>query len=196
MPHAFALPGWGTSAARLRPICAALSDRGLATRCWSYTPRGSIHALGETLAEATADAGGGEVHLVGHSLGGLVAASAVLHHGAPVASVTTVNAPWRGTWAAWTAHPEDPLGRELRWGSQALAELRHALQDHLDATIGPRWSLLSAAGDLAAPPTGALRVPQGDRLATRVVPVTGHSVSLVHHRMVAAVTGHVLGVAA
>lgn len=191
MPHAFALPGWGTSAARMRPICAALADHGLQARPWHYTPRGSIRELGAALATAAADTDG-PVHLVGHSLGGLIAASAVLHHDAAVASVTTVNAPWRGTWAAWTAHPQDPLGRALRWGSEPLAELRQALEDHLAAVEGPRWSVLSAAGDLAAPPTGALRLPQGARLATQVVPVTGHSVSLVHQRMVAAVTEHVV----
>lgn len=195
MPHAFALAGWGTHATRMRPIVSALSDQGLETRCWDYTPAGSIRGLGARLAQAAAGVGD-EVHLVGHSLGGLVAASAVLHHGAEVTSVTTVNAPWHGTWAAWTAHPDDPLGRELRWRSDALAELRDALEDHLEDDAGPRWTVLSAAGDLAVPPTSSLRLPDGERLATRVVPVTGHSVSLVHQRMVDAVTEHVVGVAA
>lgn len=195
MTHALALPGWGTSSARLRPICAALAERGVHARPWAYEPGGSIRSLGAQLAAAATEAGG-TVHLVGHSLGGLVAASAVLHHGAAVASVTTVNTPWRGTWAAWTAHPHDPLGRELRWRSDALLELREALQHHLSTDDGPRWAVLSAAGDLATPPTGALRVPRGERLDTRLVPVGGHSVSLLHDRMVAAVAEHVVGVAA
>ena len=195
MPHAFALPGWGTSMQRMRPICSALAERGLQADPWRYEPTGSITALGAELARA-ADSTDGEVHLIGHSLGGLVAASAVLHHDAPAASVTTINTPWRGTWAAWTAHPDDPLGRELRWGSDALQSLRDALAVHLGSDDGPRWSVLSAAGDLAAPPTGALRVPEGDRMQTRLVPVTGHSISLLHERMVDAVTDHVAGVAA
>lgn len=201
MPHAFALPGWGTSTTRMRPICAALVDGGVDAHPWHYEPTGSIRSLGAQLAAATSAAGedGGdgedrEVHLVGHSLGGLVAASAVLHHGAAVASVTTINTPWRGTWAAWTAHPGDPLGRELRWGSDSLTGLRAELAAHLEEEGGPRWAVLSAAGDLAAPPTSALRVPDGRRLDTRLVPVTGHSVSLVHDRMVAAVAEHVVGV--
>jgi len=195
LPHALALPGWGTTPDRMRPICATLADRGVDARPYRYEPTGSIRSLGAVLARDAAAAGDG-VHLVGHSLGGLVAASAVLHHGARVASVTTVNAPWRGTWAAWTAHPHDPLGRELRWRSMALEELRDALAHHLTDDRGPRWAVLSAAGDLAAPPTGALRVPEGHRLDTRLVPVTGHSVSLLHDRMVTAVAEHVVGVAA
>lgn len=193
--HAIALPGWGTSPERLRPLCTMLADHGVDARPWSYEPTGSVRSLGASLARATAELGG-EVHLVGHSLGGLIAASAVLHHGAPVASVTTINAPWRGTWAAWTAHPTDPLGRELRWRSDSLQQLRDALAHHLGNRAGPRWSVLSAAGDLAAPPTGALRVPGGPRLTAQMVRVTGHSVSLLHERMIEAVTDHVVGVAA
>ncbi len=195
MPTALALPGWGTASDRMQPICDALAQAGVAARPWRYEARGSIRSLGARLAAAAA-AESDPVHLVGHSLGGLVAASAVLHHGAPVASVTTVNSPWRGTWAAWTAHPGDPLGQELRWGSDSLDELRSVLAHHLRGDDGPRWSVLSAAGDLAVPITGSTRVPDGERLTTRIVPVHGHSVSLLHERMVAAVADHVVAVPA
>lgn len=195
MPTALALPGWGTSTERMLPICAGLADEGIDARPWDYEPRGSIRSLGAQLAAAAA-AADDPVHLVGHSLGGLVAASAVLHHGAPVATVTTVNSPWRGTWAAWTAHPGDPLGQELRWGSAALEDLRAALRHHLRHDDGPSWSVLSAAGDLAVPITGSTRVPDGERLSTRIVAVTGHSVSLLHERMVDAVADGVVGVTA
>lgn len=195
MPTALALPGWGTPTDRMGRICDALAARGVAARPWSYEVRGSVHALGADLA-ATVAAAEAPVHVVGHSLGGLVTASAVLEHGAPVASVTTVNTPWRGTWAAWTAHPRDPVGRELRWGSTTLDELRGALDEHLAGADGPRWTVLSAAGDLAVPITGSTRVPDGERLTTRIVPVTGHSVSLLHERMIAAVVDGVVGVPA
>ena len=193
MPTALALPGWGTSAARMQPICTALVEHGVPARPWDYDAHGTLRTLGADLAAAVADRDG-PLHLVGHSLGGLVAASAVLDHGLPAATVTTVNSPWRGTWAAWTAHPGDPLGRQLRWGSTALDDLRARLATHLTAEHGPRWSVLSAAGDLAVPITGSTRVPTGPRLTTRIVPVTGHSVSLAHERMVAAVVDGVIGV--
>lgn len=193
MPTALALPGWGTSADRMVPICDALSEHGIAARPWRYRAQGSIRLLGLELARAVRHVDG-PVHLVGHSLGGLVAAAAVLDHGADVVTVTTINSPWRGTWAAWTAHPTDPLGQELRWGSTTLAELRTRLADHLDRGDGPHWSVLSAAGDLAVPITGSTRVPRGDRLTTRIVAANGHSVSLVHDRMVAAVADSVVGV--
>lgn len=187
MPAALLLHGWGTSPQRLEQLRSALVADGVDAVHWPYEERGSIRGIAGRL-RGDLDALDGPVHLVGHSLGGLVVASAVLDHDAPVASVTTVNTPWRGTWAAWTADPGDPLGRELRWGSPELARLRTALAAHLAGGDGPRWRLLSALGDLAAPATTALRVAAGgDRLDRRVVPVGGHSVSLRHPRMVDAV---------
>ena len=127
MHRVLALPGWGTSPGRLRPLCAVLRDQGIDAR-------------------------------------------------------------------TWTVHPTDPLGRELRWRSDSLQQLRESLQLHLDDQDGPRWAIVSAAGDLAAPATSALRVPEGPRLATRLVPVKGHSVSLLHERMISTVADHILGV--
>lgn len=191
MSTALLLAGWGTSPERLEPLREALSDAGVDARHHVYEPRGSISLLGRRLA-AAADRSHDPLHLVGHSLGGLVAAAAVLDGGAEVASVTTVNAPWRGTWAAWTAAPDDPLGRELRWGSDSLAALRDELATHLQEPTGPWWTVLSALGDLAAPATTALRVPGGERLRRGVVSVTGHSVSLSSPRMIDAVRRGVL----
>lgn len=132
--------------------------------------------------------GGDQVHLVGHSLGGLAAASAVLDHGADVASVTTINSPWRGTWVAWTAEMGETLGHELRWRSSELARLREALATHLALGDGPRWTVLGSALDLAATTATSLRVPGGARLETAIVPVTGHSRSLVKGAMIERVT--------
>ena len=67
---------------------------------------------------------------------------------------------------------------------------------HLEEPSGPRWSVVSAAGDLAVPITGSTRVPAGERLTTRIVPANGHSVSLLHERMIDAVAGSVVGVPA
>lgn len=188
VPTALLLPGWGTSPERLRPLASALAAAGMDARPWAYDPVGSIESIGRLLAEAVEHAAHAatddEVHLIGHSLGGLVAASAVAQFGAPVSSVTTVNSPWRGTWAAWTAHPGDPLGRELRWRADSLHELRRALAAHLADGDGPRWTIVSAALDLAAPPSSALRTPDGARLTKALVGVSGHSVSLLHPKLI------------
>jgi pimeloyl-ACP methyl ester carboxylesterase len=198
---AFVLPGWGTSSERVRPLCEALRELGVDARPWAYEPVGSIQRVAGVLAEAVAlaaahDGAGeaaGEVALIGHSLGGLIAASAVLEHQAPATTVTTINSPWRGTWAAWTAHPDDLLGRELRWGSDSLRSLRDGLATHLALPAGPRWSIMSAALDLAAPPSSALRTPDGDRLHKTLLGVSGHSVSLLHPKVIDAVSRHVVG---
>ena len=194
MSVAFVLPGWGTSTDRVGPLCDSLRDRGVDARPWAYDPVGSIRSVGRLLAAAAADvaADGQHVSLIGHSLGGLIAASAVLNHSAPVATVTTINSPWRGTWAAWTAHPDDPLGRELRWGSSTLRTMRHQLANHLDEPTGPRWRVVSAVLDFAAPPTSALRTPEGDRLSKSLIPVSGHSVSLLHPKLIDTVSHHVV----
>ena len=155
MSTALALPGWGTAPERMQPLCDALGAVGIDARPL----------------------------LVGHSLGGLASAAAVLDHGAEVASVTTINAPWRGTWVAWTADADEPLGPQLRWRAERLRLLRGSLRDHLDAPAGPRWSIVAAALDLAATPATSLRVPDGDRLGRSLVPVVErmieHVVTLV-----------------
>lgn len=187
MATVLVLPGWGTSTRRLACMVDALARADLDARAWSYEAHTSIDRIAQLLAEETHDAradGGGPVHLVGHSLGGLASASAVLDHDAEVASVTTINSPWRGTWVAWTAEQDEPLGRELRWRSPRLAALRSSLADHLRAPQGPRWTLLAAAMDPAATPASSLRVPGGARLVTDVVAAAGHSLSLIKQPMI------------
>lgn len=193
MAVALTLPGWGTSPARLGPLLDRLRGQGVDARPFEYRATGSITRIGATLATAVGELREqGPVHLVGHSLGGLAAASAVLDHGADVASVTTVNTPWRGTWAAWTADDHEPLGHDLRWGAEALTRLRDRLGAHLRRPDGPRWAVVAAAIDLAAPLTTSLRTPGGPRLARSVVPVHGHSLSLLNDRMVDALVESVL----
>lgn len=195
MTVALVLPGWGTSVTRLDAMCAGLREAGVDARAHGYSATGSIDAIGSALAEIVAThAQSGPVHLVGHSLGGLASASAVLEHGAQVATVTTINTPWRGTWVAWTADPHDPLGHELRWRSPRLQTLRRSLATHLATDAdGPHWTLLAAAVDLAATPATSLRVASGRRLETDVVGVTGHSLSLMKPAMIARVVRAVAG---
>lgn len=186
------LPGWGTAPARLEPLAGDLAALGLDTEVLTYEPTGTIDELGGRLAEAVGRPGDepSDLHLVGHSLGGLVSAAAALGPLAGrVASVTTVNAPWRGTWLGWTG--DSPLAEALRWGREPLRRLRARLAGHLDAPSGPSWHLVGALGDLGVAVTSAT-LPVGPaarpRLERSVVPVAGHSVSLLAPRLRAAVS--------
>jgi pimeloyl-ACP methyl ester carboxylesterase len=190
------LPGWGTPAGRMEPLSDALSRAGAVARVWSYTPEGALDELVDafvTAADAhrTLHAADDRLHLVGHSLGGVVAAAAALRRRGEIASVTTINTPWRGTWVSYTG--TGPLARSLRWGSPLLADLREDLAADLAADAGPRWLLLAAAGDLATPATTSLAGgPPTHRLSRRVVAATGHSVSLTSDRLITSVVDHVL----
>lgn len=189
------VPGWGTPATRLEPMSAVLSRAGAIVRVWSYTPEGVLEELVErfaTTARAMRDLHGPDdrLHLVGHSLGGLVVAATALRAlQGDITTVTTVNTPWRGTWASHTG--SGPLSRSLRRGSISLSGLRHELTADLDRPTGPRWLLLAAAGDLTAPATTSLAgPPTSERLDRRVVAAAGHSVSLTSDRLIDAVLAH------
>lgn len=182
---ALLLPGWGTDPRRLAPMAAALRADGIDAEVWSYRPEGTLDhlagRLGEHLARSPAP-----VHLVGHSLGGIVAAAAALRDPEGVTSVTTINAPWRGTWVSFTG--QGPLADALRWRSQELS----ALRDRLEAAEDPRpsWLLLGVLADLATPATTALRAG-AHRVRRRVVPGAGHSLCLGSERLVEEVRSHV-----
>ena len=190
---ALLLAGWGTDPRRLHPLRDTLVDRGLDATVWPYHPVGSLPSLGRELLERVdRSSDDGPVHLVGHSLGGLIAAHAALQCDDRIATVTTVNTPWRGTWAAYTG--SGGLAEALRYRSDDLRGLRDLLAaHHTDAVAaGPRWLLLSVLGDLAAPASTALRTGvRGPRLTRRVVPTTGHSLSLFSPRVIEAVVDHV-----
>jgi triacylglycerol lipase len=189
---ALLLGGYGTDRRRLHPLRDALEARGVAAHVWPYRPVGSIAALAEVLAEACDGLPAERVHLVGHSLGGVVCASAALRRAHRVESVTTINTPWRGTWASYTG--TGAIVEALRWRSAELRSLRDELAEHHAEPHGPRWLLLSALGDLAVPASSALRVgARGSRLRRRTVPANGHSVSLFSPRLIAAVAEHVTG---
>jgi triacylglycerol lipase len=187
---ALLLAGYGTDRRRLHPLRDAIASRGIDATVWPYQPVGSIAHLAEQLAERADRIDADRVHLVGHSLGGVVCAAAALRRAHRVTSVTTINTPWRGTWVSYTG--SGAIVEALRWRSEELRDLRVALDAHHAEANGPSWLLLSALGDLAVPASSALRIgARGARLRRRTVRANGHSVSLFSPRLVAAVADHV-----
>jgi pimeloyl-ACP methyl ester carboxylesterase len=189
---ALLLGGYGTDRRRLHPLRDALFARGVAAEVWPYRPVGSIAGLADELAARVSRLPGERIHLVGHSFGGIVCGAAALRQVDRLATVTTVNTPWRGTWASYTG--SGAIVEALRWRSEELRAMRARLAAHHTEPDGPRWLLLSAVGDLAVPATSALRPgARGERLRRRTVRANGHSVSLLAPRLVAAVVEHVAG---
>lgn len=193
------LPGWGTPPARMEPLSHTLSGAGAIPRVWSYTPEGAFDELVSQVSDvarsfANLHEPDDRLHLVGHSLGGLAVSAAALRDlDGRVTTVTTINSPWRGTWVSYTG--SGPLARALRWGSPDLGTLRDELTRHLEERDGPRWLLVSAAGDLATPATTALGVPLGSsgRMQRRLVRSAGHTTSLSTERLLHVVVDHVVG---
>jgi hypothetical protein len=106
-------------------------------------------AAGLVAATATvmSRTGSPEVHLVGHSLGGLVVRYAVQVLGLDGAarSVVTVGTPHRGTRLAWLGL--GPAVAQLHPGSVLLREL-----PPLEATPRVRWAVVHGSADFVAPP--------------------------------------------
>jgi pimeloyl-ACP methyl ester carboxylesterase len=130
------------------------------------------------LADATRTAmtrtGRPGVHLVGHSLGGVVARYAVQRLGldAVARSVLTVATPHHGTWLA--RFGPGPSAAALRPGSAILAGL-----PPLESTPGVHWAVVDAGADVVVPArgvAGAVSVPAYGHLGILRAPELGDAV--------------------
>jgi triacylglycerol lipase len=107
----------------------SLRRRGFAQVCtWNYSPRqrdveSAAAALGAYIERICHETGYDRVHVVGHSLGGLVARYLVQRLGGDrrVESLVTLGTPHAGT--RWAQLLPTPLVRQLRPGSPLLREL-------------------------------------------------------------------------
>lgn len=126
-------------------------DLGVAALDISYGPHRDLEAIAAELkerVEATASPGQ-PVHLVGHSLGGLIARWYLQQLGGRASRLVTLATPHAGTpWARWVP---GPLGKTLRPGSPWLRRLGDSAGDipHL-AIVG--------GGDRLVPPESAAAV--------------------------------------
>ena len=143
-----------------------LRRRGFTSVCsWNYSPfltdiaRGA-HDLGRHIERICRETGHEQVHVVGHSLGGLMARYYVQRQGGHrrVSSLVTLGTPHRGSVLAHVA--PTPLIRQLRPGSPVLRELEQpapgcttritAVYSDLDELVLPTTSGRCDHPDLAA----------------------------------------------
>jgi Palmitoyl protein thioesterase len=163
----------------------SLRRRGFAHVCsWNYSPlltdvaRGARN-LGEHIERICQQSGHDRVHVVGHSLGGLIARYYVQRHGGDerVESLVTLGTPHSGSVLAHVL--PTPLVRQLRPGSPVLRELD-------EPAPGCRTPVTAIYSDMdqVVLPTASGRCEHPD-LSTRNVLVSGVGhMSLPIHRAV------------
>jgi pimeloyl-ACP methyl ester carboxylesterase len=164
-------------------IARALDARGMTVEAMGYPPLGiSVGQLAERLVaeveRVLLATGTDKVHLVGHSLGGVVIAQAIADKrlAGRVDTVITLGSPFGGSpWAG--ALPFLEIVRELRGGSPLLRRLATTpLPD------GVRWLSLTAALDFIVP--GARAVHSHPRAETIAFEGVGHLGMLVSRQVI------------
>jgi triacylglycerol lipase len=154
-------------------LTRALRDQGVTVDTFDYLPFGtSVQDLADRLAVKVAglrsETGADKVHLVGHSLGGVVIAQALADGGlaSQVDTVVTLAAPFGGSpWA--TLLPLTATVRALRGGSPLLRRLAA-----VPVPDGVRWISLMAAFDVIVP--GRRPLPTRAGVQTVTVDDVGH----------------------
>ncbi len=162
------------SAGVWRPMKRTLVERtGAHVASFTHAPGVGIDRIARSLADLVERIpAGARVHLVGHSLGGLVARWYVqeLAGHARVTQTISLGSPFGGT---QRAHPFPFLvGRELGRSSKLLARLRERAHEH-DV---PHTSIVGDSDMVVAPIDSAV-FPRGDVL---VLPRCGHNTLLFH----------------
>jgi pimeloyl-ACP methyl ester carboxylesterase len=165
----------------------ALQRRGFSRVCtWNYSPlqrdvESAAAALGKHIEHICRETGHERVHVVGHSLGGLVARYLVQRLGgdARVESLVTLGTPHAGS--RWAHVLPTPLVRQLRPGSPLIRELARPAPD-----CRTRVTAIYSDLDQVVVPSAAGRCDHPDLRARNVlVHGVGH-MSLPIHRAVAA----------
>lgn len=166
--------GYGASKSNWLHLRRRLRDAGHRhVHAMGYVPVGGIRQLGSRVTERALRlmdrTGSDRVHLVGHSLGGVLARWAVQVGGldGAAATVVTLGSPHGGAPLARLA--PGVVARELRPGSALLEELRRT------ATGGPtRWVAVASLADAVVPARRALITEAALAPTNVVVPDEGH----------------------
>ncbi len=164
-------------------VTRSLTARGLTVDAMTYRPRGtSVEQLADRLVvevdRILSQTGAEKVHLVGHSLGGVVIAQAIASGRLDglVDTVVTLGAPFGGSpWAKLL--PFGDIVRALREGSPLLRRLASA-----PVPDGVRWLAFTATFDIIVP--GVRSVPTDTRVETVTVGDVGHLGLLLSRQVV------------
>jgi pimeloyl-ACP methyl ester carboxylesterase len=176
--------GFAASSTAWFAVRRALRTDGRTVVSFDYPPwAASVDELAdrliETIDDVRATTGADRVHLVGHSLGGVIIALALTREtlAGHVDLVVTLGSPFSGSpWAGLL--PLGPLVRALRPGSALLRRLATA-----PAPAGVRWLAFAASLDAIVPAHRAVPSNRGARSV--VVDASGHSGMLVHPEVIA-----------
>jgi triacylglycerol lipase len=173
-------------------VAQALSARGLTVDAITYAPLGtSVEQLADQLLakveRVLRRTGADKVHLVGHSLGGVVIAQAIADGGLNglVDTVVTLGSPFGGSpWAGLLPFVE--IVRALRPGSPLLRRLASApLPD------GVKWLSVTAALDIIVP--GLRSVPSHAQVETITVNGVGHLGMLLSRQVIECIAAALCG---
>ena len=175
--------GFGGTKSSWTFLARALRARGQTVEALTYTPFGtSVEELADRLAaEVTrllSQTGANKVHLVGHSLGGVVIAQAIASGRltGQVDRVVTLAAPFGGSpWA--NLLPFVAVVRALREGSPLLRRLAS-----VPIPDGVRWLAFTATLDMIVP--GLRSVPAHADVETVMVGGVGHLGMLLSRQVV------------
>ena len=175
--------GFAGTKSSLALIAHTLNARGMTVEAMSYPPLGmSVEQLAERVVTEVerilVATGTDKVHLVGHSLGGVVIALAIADSrlAGRVDTVITLGSPFGGSpWAGVLPFAE--IVRELRTGSPMLRRLAST-----PVPDGVRWLSLAAALDIVVP--GMRALPSHAQVETITFDGVGHLGMLVSQQVI------------
>ncbi|HVL80676.1 MAG TPA: alpha/beta fold hydrolase [Actinomycetota bacterium] len=168
-----------------------LTDDGFAwVHAMNYSPvRNSVASLAELLAdrvEAILEVSGApRVHVVGHSLGGLVIRWYLQELGGcdRVDHAVTIGTPHRGTYAAYGAFGE--TGRDMRPGSRTIERLEDGFLD-----CPTKFVNVYSDTDAFILPAVSAELPERETVENVLVRGIGHGSLLLEPRLIRVVSDH------
>ena len=167
-------------------VARTLAAKGLTVEAFTYAPFGtSVEQVADRLVvevqRMLSQTGADKIHLIGHSLGGVVIAQAIAggRLAGKVDTIVTLGAPFGGSpWAHLV--PFGAIVRALREGSPLLRRLGSA-----SVPEGVRWLAINATFDMVVP--GVRAVPAQAEVETMTIGGVGHLGMLLSPQVVGSI---------